>query len=458
MMKKCRLKISREDYNNIIQHLYPGDMDEHGAILLAGISQSDEELILHVREVHLAREGIDYVKSEIGYRALTPSFIHKQITRARDERLVYLAVHNHDCDLSVDFSYIDIESHERGYPALLQIANGMPVGALVFGRRSIQADIWMPDGKRLKIRDTTIVGNTIEHLTPTPKNKDVESREIYDRQVRMFGKTGQDVLASCRVGIIGLGGIGSLVAEYLARLGVANFYIVDDDVVEESNLSRIVGATISDATNRITKVEVARRTILQANSQANIRIIKDDVVKESVAKALTACDYLFLAADSMRARLVFNAIVHQYLIPGAQLGSKIRSDSAGELLDVMSANRPVRPGYGCLWCNQLIDTNQLAREAKTDEERKAQAYGVEEVNPSVISLNSISAAHAVNDFLLDYLNLRPDSGIHYYEHFHHLKGKRNLVQPRKSKDCPECSSTGKRFGRGDLISLPCIEG
>ena len=75
-------------------------------------------------------------------------------------------------------------------------------------------------------------------------------------------------------------------------------------------------------------------------------------------------------------------------------------------MEVMSANRPVRPGTGCLWCNQLIDPNQLAKEAKTDEERKAQAYGVEEPNPSVISLNAVSAAHAANDFLLDYLGLR----------------------------------------------------
>ena len=56
----------------------------------------------------------------------------------------------------------------------------------------------------------------------------------------------------------------------------------------------------------------------------------------------------------MRQRLVINAIVNQYLIPGVQLGSKIRSDASGALLDVMSANRPLRPGHGCLWCNQLI--------------------------------------------------------------------------------------------------------
>jgi hypothetical protein len=274
----------------------------------------------------------------------------------------------------------------------------------------------------------------------------------------MFGKVGQEELAHCRVGIIGLGGIGSIVVEYLARLGVGQFCLVDDDRVEESNLSRIVGASASDALNEVTKVTVAQRLILQSNGRAKVHLVTDDVAKESAAKILISCDYLFLAADSMRARLVFNALIHQYLIPGVQLGSKIRSDSAGTLMEVMSANRPVRPGRGCLWCNQLIDQNLLAKEAKTDEERKAQAYGVEEPNPSVISLNAISAAHAVNGFLLDYLNLRPDIGALYYEHFHFLNGKRSLVEPRKDPECSECSHTGLRYGRGDTVGLPCLEG
>ena len=457
MMEKCRLRFAREDFDTIIRHLFPGDKDEHGAILLAGTSQTGGQLTLHIREVHLAQEGVDYVQGKIGYRALTPSFIHRFITRARDERLVYLAVHNHECDQEVSFSHIDIASHERGYPALLQIAKGMPVGALVFGRRSIQADIWLPDGARLMLDEAVIVGNTIQRLTPSPKQRSADMAETYDRQIRMFGKAGQADLANCRVGIIGLGGIGSLVAEYLARLGVEKFCLVDDDHVEESNRSRIVGSSLSDTLNRSTKVAVADRTIRQANGKAQVQLITADVAKESAAKALTACDYLFLAADSMRARLVFNALVHQYLIPGVQLGSKIRSDSAGAIVDVMSANRPVRPGHGCLWCNQLIDPNQLAKEAKTDAERKAQAYGVEEPNPSVISVNAISAAHAVNDFLLDYLGIRPDSGSLHYEHFHHLKGTRSLVQPRRDAHCSECSRTGQRYGRGDLIALPCIE-
>jgi len=458
MMNKCRLRIARKDFDLLTTHLFPGDEDEHGAVLLAGVSHVEGQLTLLVREVHLAQEGVDYVPGKIGYRALTPPFIHRLITRARDERLAYLAVHNHEADREVGFSSIDSQSHERGYPALLQIARGMPVGALVFGRRSIQADIWLPDGTRLDLDRAAVLGNTIQRLTPSRKREPTDTADIYDRQIRMFGKVGQGELARCRVGIIGLGGIGSIVAEYLARLGVGEFRLVDDDRVEESNLSRIVGASASDALHGTTKVTVAQRLILQGNDRANIHLVTDDVAKESAAKELTSCDYLFLAADSMRARLVFNALVHQYFIPGVQLGSKIRSDSAGTLLEVMSANRPVRPGQGCLWCNQLIDQNQLAKEAKTDEERKAQAYGVEEPNPSVISLNAISAAHAVNDFLLDYLGLRADSGALYYEHFHFLNGKRNLVEPRRDTECSECSAAGLRYGRGDGVGLPCIEG
>jgi hypothetical protein len=458
MTNTCRLRMARQDFDVIVKHLFPDDHDEHGLVLLAGTSCIRGQLILHVREVHLAREGSDYVEGKIGYRALGPKFIHRLITRARDERLVYLAVHNHGSDREVGFSKIDFDSHERGYPALLQIARGMPVGALVFGKRSVQADVWLTDGKRLELDEAIIVGNTIQRLTPLMRKSSLDEAGNYDRQIRMFGKSGQALLAKCRVGIVGLGGIGSLVAEYLARLGVGEFCLVDDDVVEQSNLSRIVGASMTDAQAKVAKVEVAKRLILQANERAKISLIPKDVAMGSVARELTSCDYLFLAADSMRARLVFNALVHQYMIPGVQLGSKIRSDGAGALVDVMSANRPVRPGRGCLWCNQLIDASELAKEAKTDEERKAQAYGVEEPNPSVISLNAISAAHAVNDFMLDYLGLRPEPSALYYEHFHLLKGKQSLVEPRRDKECPECSQIGLRYGRGDSVSLPCTEG
>lgn len=456
-MRRCVVRIARADYDQLMRHLFPGDGDEHGAVLLAGYAKDADRHSLYVREVHLAREGIDYVAGEVGYRALTPTFIHRMITRARDERLAYLAVHNHDSDTSVGFSHIDLQSHERGYPALLQIARGMPVGALVHGRRSMQADIWFPDGTRARLEHAAVIGSSVLRVLPAPDSEDPISPESYDRQIRWFGPSGQRRLAQCHVGVIGLGGIGSIVAEHLARLGVGKFTLIDPDRVEASNLSRIVGASRDDVTGQVAKVEVATRSIREANPQAHIEIYINDVAKESVARSIIGCDYLFLAADSMRARLVFNAMVHQYLIPGVQLGSKVHTDASGRLLDVMSANRSVRPGQGCLWCNHLIDPTLLAQEAKTDEERKAQAYGTRQPSPSVITLNAVSAAHAVNDFLLDFLGLRPEREPLHYEHFHFLKSARMLVEPRRDPDCPECSRSG-RFGLGDGKKLPCLDG
>lgn len=458
MTDNCRIRIASRDYASLMAHMFPGDCDEHGAVLLAGVSHADSTPTFHVRELHIAYDGSDYVEGKIGYRALNPTFIHRVITRARDEKLAYIAVHNHDSDTRVAFSGIDLDSHELGYPALLQISRGMPVGALVVGHRAAEADMWMPDGRRLRLDELLAVGSSVSHLTAAPRESSTAT-ETFDRQVRMFGHAGQERLTRCTVAIVGLGGIGSLVAEYLSRLGVGNFILVDPDRLEPSNVSRVVGATAADALRHTLKVDIARRVIAEANGNAKVTTIADDVAKQSVAHSLTSADYIFLAADSMRARLIFNAVVHQYLIPGVQLGSKVTTDKQGRVTDVMSAVRPVRPGLGCLWCNQLIDPTLLAIEAKTDDERKAQAYGVAEPNPSVIALNAVSAAHGVNDFMLDFLGIRESTDELEFQHVHFVPRARPMrVQPRRDPSCSECSQVGRRYGRADGIPLPAIEG
>jgi len=349
-----------------------------------------------------------------------------------------------------------MESHERGYPALLQIGRGVPVGALVSGHRALQADVWLKDGQRLSLCDAKVVGTTITRLTPAPSKDHVAANDVFDRQVRLFGAEGQTELSRSHVAIVGLGGVGSLVAQLAGRLGVGRFTLIDPDIIEESNLSRVVGATMRDVHAKRLKVEISDAVIREANPGAVTHLIANDLAKQSVASAIRGVDYIFLAADSMRARLVFNALVHQYLIPGVQLGAKVRATSAG-LASVMSVNRPVRPGQGCLWCSQLIDPTMLAQESLSDAERKAQAYGVGELNPSVIALNAVAAAHGVNDFMHDYLGLRAEPDMLRYEHFSFLDRKRAVVQPRNDKECSECSRGGLRFGRGDSLPLPCID-
>src|SRR5437867_6624296 len=108
-------------YDALMAHLFPGDGDEHGAVIAAGMASSNGALRLLARNLFLAKDGIDYVPGKRGYRMLVADFIGPCVTFCRENELAYLAIHNHGGELSVSFSHDDLASHERGYPALLDL-------------------------------------------------------------------------------------------------------------------------------------------------------------------------------------------------------------------------------------------------------------------------------------------------------------------------------------------------
>ena len=467
-MKTWRLTIPAGLYAELQRHLFPGDGDEHGAVLLAGTCESDRGLRLVARELHLAKDGVDYVPGKRGYRMLKAEFIQSRILRARDKRLAYLAIHNHGGTDHVGFSGPDMASHERGYPALLDIARGMPVGALVFARSAVAGDLWLPGGKRAPLGHATIVGHRRRLLFPRPERR-AASLGMYDRQSRLFGDAGQDQLRRTRVGIVGLGGAGSVLAELLGRLGVGEFVLADPDRAEETNLPRLIAARRWDAifpswvprvvVERLCtpKVRMAARNIRRANRKARIEALGRDFLDDDVAARFTDCDYLFLAADTMGARLLFNAVVHQYGIPGTQVGAKIPVAEDGAVGNVFCVSRMVTPEQGCLWCNGLIDPSRLQDEAVPETSRQGYAYvdDPEVVAPSVVTMNAIACAHAVDDFLFHLTGLKYQDAETGWFRWMSRRGVAGYDVPRRDVDCTECSSKEhSRLGMGDNGILP----
>jgi hypothetical protein len=457
-------------------HLFPGDGDEHGAVLAASMVATPRGVRLLGRHLYPARDGVDYVAGTRGYRMLAPQFVRDRILECEHNGLVYLAIHCHGGSDTVEFSATDLASHERGYPALLDIADGTPVGGLVFAHNAVAGDIWVPGGARVTLEDAVVAGLPRRVLRPAPQPAPAGD-PTYDRQSRMFGDPGQALLASQKVAVIGAGGAGSLLVEYLARLGVGHLVVIDPDRIAISNLPRVVGSRRRDARPWLTdprrppllrafgrqlttpKVRVARRVARQANPDIRFDAIAADVTEKSVAQALTDCDYLFLAADSMRARLVFNAAVHQYLIPGVEVGAKVQLGPDGSIADVFSVVRPVVPGFGCLWCTGLISPAKLQDEATSAAQLNRQRYVDDPavVAPSVISLNAIAVAHAANEYLLSVTGVLPSSYEPCWRRFHPtgLDAHDRIVAelPRRDTTCTECSEIG-RLGAGNATRLP----
>jgi molybdopterin-synthase adenylyltransferase len=76
----------------------------------------------------------------------------------------------------------------------------------------------------------------------------------YSRNEALFGVEGQKKIAATKVAIIGLGGLGSHVAQQLAYLGVQHYAPVDFDIVTNSSMNRLIGALDADVTEKTKKV------------------------------------------------------------------------------------------------------------------------------------------------------------------------------------------------------------
>lgn len=477
-MKNIEFRLPCGMYEDLRRHLFPGDNDEHGAVIAAGLVQSPRGTRFLARKLFLAREGVDYLPGRHGYRALTADFVARVSHFCAQNKLSYFAIHNHGGRDSVGFSRVDLESHQRGYPALLDIMEGDPVGALVFAENAIAGEVWTRHGV-YQLESATVVGLNHERLFPSPRRSAFIPDEVYTRQSLLFGARGQELLKGAKIGIVGMGGVGSLVSEWLARLGVGQIVAVDFDRLDLSNNSRVAGANRWDAIAfllkskfaplralgerlRRHKVFIGYRVAKVANPAIEYHAIPGDIADDAMALLLKDCDYIFLCADSMQSRLVFNALVHQFLIPGVQIGAKVSVDEkSGDLLDVFCVSRQVVPeaNGGCLWCNQLISPAKLQEEAVSAEQRQRQRYVDDPAvhAPSVITLNALAASQAVNEFLFSFVGLHDADGA--------LPGYR-MASPRARKwakvgcattpMCPHCGpGRESSLARGDRATLPC---
>ena len=465
MTRTVSIRLSQGMWADLNAHLFRGDDDEHGAVIGASVVETSDSFRLLGHRLFLAKDGIDYVPGNQGHRMLTAEFVRGCVLSCAAEELAYLAVHNHGGGDSVEFSPVDLESHRRGYPALVDILDGPPAGALVFAQQAAAGDIWLSSNHQISLDHGAIMGSTLHMLHPSPvvhRGADPE----HDRQVLLFGDQGQELLGKQKIGIIGVGGAGSLINEYLARLGIGHIVSIDPDIIDVTNNPRVVGARRSDIFPWIRfsaiarflrrkparKVFIAERVAREAKPDIRYEVIVGDVAESSVVERLFDCDAIFLAADTMRARLVANAACHQYLIPTWQVGAKVDSDpKTGAVLDVFSVVRHLVPGESCLWCNELIDPGRLAEEATSSGQREAQRYVDEVANPSVITLNAVACAHAVDQYLFRTLEiLEMPAAIRWFK-YRPNDPRPTIERPRRDEECTECQG---RLGAGHLQPLP----
>jgi molybdopterin/thiamine biosynthesis adenylyltransferase len=265
--------------------------------------------------------------------------------------------------------------------------------------------------------------------------------ERYSRNEALFGASGQARISAAKVTIVGLGGLGSHVAQQLAYLGVVDYALVDFDVVTESSLNRLVGAVPADVAAHTKKVDVGARTIRSVQPEANVATIDGRITDIDAERVIARADVVFGCLDRDIHRLELLEVITRHAKPCFDLAT----DVIGEGEDLAYGGRMVLcDGTRCLVClPDLLDQEAIARDRLSPDLRDAdrRIYGVNRddlagTGPAVVSINGVVASLSVTEFMVLVTGLRqPAPQLTYRADVGTVR--RSTDQP--AADCYYCS-------------------
>ncbi len=234
---------------------------------------------------------------------------------------------------------------------------GMPLVGLTWGTNGTWSGrFWLRAGRRDYRRQwaSTVrsVGTQLRisfHPDLKPEPPTLET-QVATRSV--WGNEAQHELARTRIGVVGLGSVGSIVAEALGRTGIQQITLIDHDVIEARNLDRTLGAHPSDVGQRTPKVEASRR-LLDSSHTAEpfaVEAVPESLLTRRGLDAALDCDVLVSCVDKPWPRHNLNKIAYLHLIPVIDGGILARVTNTGRLAHVDWTIQTVGPGRACLYC------------------------------------------------------------------------------------------------------------
>lgn len=167
----------------------------------------------------------------------------------------------------------------------------------------------------------------------------------YSRQIMLpkFDIQGQIALKQSRALVIGVGGLGSPVAMYLAAAGVGRIVLVDHDEVDLSNLQRQV---VHDQTQLgVPKVESAKQRLAAINSDIEIDAVARKLDEDELSQQVASADVVLDCTDNFSSRYLLNRLCFEHRKPLVS-GAAIRMEGQVSVFDLRDDTSPC---YQCLY-------------------------------------------------------------------------------------------------------------
>jgi len=254
-----------------------------------------------------------------------------KIANERGNGLSFL--HSHPFDGWQNMSGQDIVAEGRLAPSVYGATN-LPLLGLTISKDGIwSARFWIKDKNKRRTFDREWCDNVrlIDSKHSVYFNDNLLKPNIDSnkqlRTVSSWGNKVQEDISRLKIGIVGLGSVGSVVAEILSRTGVSKFTLIDFDSVEVKNLDRTLGVYESDV--GFAKVNSVATSIRKSSTSPNIDIdcVEYSICEKPGYRAALNCDVIFSCVDRPWPRQILNYISYSHLIPVIDGGIYVKTNT-----------------------------------------------------------------------------------------------------------------------------------
>lgn len=425
-------------------------------------SRGAKRLTALVHELVLPQEGELELDGNVSFSG---AYLDRasQFAAAADSGLVLM--HNHFGPGWQGMSPDDIATERKRSPFALS-STGLPLLGMTLGTDGAwSARFWTRSApkqyERRSCETVRVVGSRVAttyhpKLQPPPRH----GEELL-RTISAWGEANQAQLARTRVGIVGVGSVGRLVVEALARMGIRDVTVIDFDRIERVNLDRQLGALPADVAAGRSKVDLACAGFLASATAQNPTALGIDaaVTEADGFAAALDCDVIFSCVDRPWGRQVLNHIAYAHLIPVIDGGIVVRTRE-GKFKGAEWSVRTAGPSRCCLQCCGQFDPGLVDSERKGLLDDPVYIGGlpadvVAAASQNVFSFSMSLASHEVIQFIALVTGLlgRPDFGEQRY---HYNLGEMLVTEPNCRPDClfQQRVATGDGYMPRELMTGP----
>lgn len=352
-------------------HLLRADHQEDLCFALWYPSRGRNRLTALIQRLILPGEGDRNIHGNVSFQ---PAYLERALSEAAAAGAGLALLHSHPRGKGWQGVSRDDIAAEQGNAGAVFGATGLPfVGLTLAGDGAWSARFWDRTAPRTYpgawCATVRVVGdrlginyNDAQIPRPIPTGEQI-------RTVSAWGEESQSDLVRLRVGIVGAGSVGGIIAEALARIGIKDVVLIDFDHIEEHNLDRLLYATRRDI-GRV-KVEVLAEHLAARATATDFAadLVISAVYEEEGFRAALDCDVLFSCVDRPWGRHVLNLIAYAHLIPVVDGGIAVRTNSLGKLAAADWKAHTATITRPCLQCLGQYDPGfvQMEREGLLDD-------------------------------------------------------------------------------------------